>query len=50
MDVDKHGRDRIVVGLTTTYTISAYHHKSGEVYSINHNVIKLVSDLRQVGG
>jgi len=45
------------VGFTTTYAISAYHHKrcqfksrSCEVYSIQHYVIKFVSDLRQVGG
>jgi hypothetical protein len=50
-------RDRLVVVYTTAYTISAYHHwrcgfeyRSGEVYSIQHNVIKFVSDLRQVGG
>jgi len=37
------GRDRMVVGFTTTYEISAYHHwccelesHSGEVYSIQH--------------
>jgi len=34
------GRDRMVVGFTTTCAISAYH----------HYVIKFVSDLRQVGG
>ena len=22
----RHGRDRLVIGFTTTYTISAYHH------------------------
>ena len=47
----------MVVGFTTTYAISGYHHwrcefesRSGEVYSIQHYVIKFVSDLRQVGG
>jgi hypothetical protein len=42
---------------TTTYAISAYpnnvvslHLTHGEVYSIQHYVIKFVSDLRQVGG
>jgi hypothetical protein len=25
--MDRHGRDRIVVGFTTTYAISAYHHE-----------------------
>ena len=44
-------RDRMVVGSTTTYAISAYNHqrcafefRSGEVYSIQHYVIKFVSD------
>ena len=52
---DRHVRDRMVVGLTTTCTISVYHHKvvssnpaHGEVYSIQFYVIKFVSDLRQV--
>jgi hypothetical protein len=38
-----HGRDRMVVGFTTTTANSAYHHRcckfeshSGEVYSIQH--------------
>ena len=51
------GRDRMVVGFTTIYAISAYHHElcefepcSDEVYSIQHYVIKFVSDLRQVSG
>ena len=50
-------RGRMVVGFITTYVISAYHHyrcecesSSGEVYSIQHYVIKFVSDLQQVGG
>ena len=54
--VGHRGRDRMVVGFTTKYAISAYHHlsyeleyRSGEVYSIKHYVIKFVSDLRQVG-
>ena len=53
----RRGRDRIAVGFTTTYAIIAYHHNNvvsahGEVYSIQHydNVIKFVSDLRQVDG
>ena len=44
------GRDRMVVGLITTYAISAYHHlscelesHSYEVYLIQHYVIKFVS-------
>ena len=51
------GRDRMVVGFTTTCASSAYHHKrcefkshSGNVYSIHYNVIKFVSDLQQVSG
>ena len=39
------------------FTISAFHHLccefescSGEVYSIQHYVIKFVSDLRQISG
>jgi len=47
----------MVVGFTTTCANSAYHHKhcefepaNGEVYSIQHYVVKLVSDLQQVSG
>jgi len=47
----------MVVVFTTTYAISAYDHyrcefkfRSGEVYSIQHYVIKIVSNLRQIGG
>jgi hypothetical protein len=50
-------RDRMVAGFITTYAISAYHHQrcefessSGEVYSIQHYVIKFVINLRQIGG
>jgi hypothetical protein len=53
----RRGRHRMVVGFTTTNAINAYHHyrcefesQSGEVYSIQHYVIKFVSDLQQVGG
>jgi len=49
------GRDRMVVGFTNTYAISAYHHwccgfdfRSGRC--IQHYVIKFLSNLRQVGG
>ena len=48
------GRDRIVVGFSTTNAIGAYHHwccgfdsRSGR--RVQHYVIKFVSDLRQVG-
>ena len=47
--------ERVVVGFITTYVISTYHHyrcefepRSGEMYSIQHYVIKFVSDWRQV--
>ena len=36
--------DRMVVGFTTTCAISTYHN------SIQHYMIKIVSDLRQIGG
>ena len=52
----RRGPDRMVVGFTTTYAISAYLTKvvsfnptHDDVYLI-HYVIKFVSDLRQVGG
>ena len=54
---DRRDRDRMVVGFITNYAISSYHHYrcefescSGEVYSIQHYVIKFVNDLRQVSG
>ena len=47
----------MIVEFTTTYAIRTYQHKrreldssSGEVYSIQHYVIKFVSDWCQVGG
>jgi len=45
----------MVVGYTTTYAISAYHHWCCEFESrsgrgVQHYVTKFVSDLRQVGG
>jgi len=54
----RRGHDRTLVGFTITCAISAYHHwgwdefesHSGEVYSIQHYVIKFVSDLGQVSG
>ena len=51
-----HGHDRMNVGFTTICAISAHHivvslnPARGEVYSIQYYVIKLVSDLQQVGG
>jgi uncharacterized membrane protein YcgQ (UPF0703/DUF1980 family) len=49
------GHDHMVVGFTTTYAISAYHHWCCEFESrsgrgVQHHVIKFVSDLRQGGG
>ena len=41
----RRGRDHMVVGFTSTYAIGAYY-CSGEVYSIQHNVIKFISNLR----
>jgi hypothetical protein len=50
----RRGRDRMVVGFTTICAISAYHITTkavtsttahGEVYSIQHYVIKFGSDL-----
>ena len=54
----KRGGDRMVIGFTTTYAISAHiitkvvtpNPVHGEVYSIQHYVTKFVSKLRQVGG
>jgi hypothetical protein len=49
----RHGRDRMVAVFTTTCAISSYRHKvvnsnpvHSEVYSIQHYLIKFVSDLR----
>jgi len=46
------GRDHMVVGFITTYAISAMSSNPahGEMYTIQHYVIRFVSDLRQVGG
>jgi hypothetical protein len=51
----RRGRDRMVVGFTTIYAIGTYHHwccgfdsRSGR--GVQHYVIKIVSDLQQVGG
>jgi hypothetical protein len=46
----RHGRDHMVVGFTTTCTVVSLNPTNSEVYSIQHYVIKFVSDLRQVGG
>ena len=49
------GSDRMVVGFTATYAISAYHYSCCEFESrswrgVQHYVMKFVSDLRQVSG
>ena len=59
-DLCLHGRgcrdhDRMVIGFTTTYTISAYRHwccgfNSHSGRCVQHYVIKFVSDLQQVCG
>ena len=48
-------RDHMVVRFTTTYVISAYHHRCCEFdprsgREVHHYVIKFASDLRQIGG
>jgi hypothetical protein len=52
-----HCRGRIVVGLTTncaimtiTTKVVSSNHAHGEGYSIQHYVIKCISDLRQIDG
>jgi hypothetical protein len=53
IDRGRRGHDRMVVGITTTYAISAYHHlcscwefESRSRRVVQHYVIKFVSDLR----
>ena len=53
----RRGRDRMLVGFTITYAISVYHYKrcefesrSRKVFSVQHYMIKFVSDLQQVCG
>ena len=57
-EVDRRDRDRMVLGFTTTCAkksvpitsnVGNSNPTHGEVYSIQHYVIKFVSDLRQVG-
>jgi len=42
------GRDRMVGGFTTTYAISEFESHSGEVYLLQHYMIKFVTNLRSV--
>jgi hypothetical protein len=51
----RHDRDRMVVGITTTYEISAYHYLCCEFQSrlgrgVQHFVIKFAISLQQVDG
>ena len=49
----RHDRDRKVVGCISTCTINAYHNNvvsSNPYQAIQHYVVKLASDLRQLGG
>ena len=53
---DRRDCDRMIVGFTSTCAVSAYHQYSyefqpvhGEVYSIQHYLMKFVSNLQQVG-
>ena len=52
----RRGGGRMVVSFTNTNVISANHHctcefeSNGEVCSIQHYMIKFVSNLQQVGG
>ena len=45
-----HGHDRMVVRFITTYSVAMFEPRSGEVYSIQHYVIKFVCDFWQVSG
>jgi hypothetical protein len=51
---NRRGRDRMVVGFTTTYAfitnVVSSNPAHREVYLIQHYVIRFESDLRQVGG
>jgi len=52
---DRRGRDRMEVGLTTTYSTLAYPHYSCELQSrpwrgVLDTTLCVVSDLRQVAG
>ena len=47
---DCHDRDRMIVGIKTTYAISAFHHgcyefESRSGWGVQHYVIKFVSDF-----
>ena len=46
----RRGCDRMVVGFTTTCAIGAYHPFNGEMYLMQHYVVKCLSVLQQVSG
>jgi hypothetical protein len=46
----RRGRDRVVVAYTTTTNVVSLNPGHGEVYSIQHYVIKCGRDLRQASG
>ena len=48
--MDRRGHIRMVVGMRNQCLSVSSNPAHGEVYSVDHNVIKFVSDLRQVGG
>jgi hypothetical protein len=55
MSRGRRGSNCMVVGFTTTYAISSYHHwycefESRSRQGVQHYPMKFVSDLRQVGG
>jgi len=45
----RRGRDSMIVGFITTTNVRSSNPVHGEVYSIQHYVMKFVSDLQQVG-
>ena len=48
--MDRRGHIRMVVGIRNQCLSVSSNPAHGEVYSVDHNVIKFVSDLRQIGG
>ena len=53
IDLSRGYRGRMVVEFTAIYTISSYHYKNRTPFMARctqYNIIKFVSDWRQVGG
>ena len=48
--MDRRGHIRMVVGMRNQCLSVSSNPAHGEVYPVDHNVIKFVSDLRQIGG